>query len=159
MRASAGLTAQQARLVTRLQVLQVAGAATGNWRGVVALAGEALALAQELRVADPGLAGQMHGALGLGFAGVGDYGRAIPLHEQHKTICEELGDRVGLAATCGNLGNCYESTGEYARAITLRAVEEDRRGDGGPRGGGSDVRNPRGLLQQHGGLCAGDRAA
>jgi len=29
------------------------------------------------------------------------------------------GDRAGVAAACGNLGNCYHSTGEYGRAREL----------------------------------------
>jgi len=38
------------------------------------------------------------------------------MHEQHRAICEALGDREGVAAACGNLGNCYCSTGDYGRA-------------------------------------------
>ena len=50
---------------------------------------------------------------------MGDYGRARELHEQHRAICEALGDRAGVAAACGNLGNCYGSTGDYGRAREL----------------------------------------
>ena len=99
-RAAAGPTAQQQRLLERLQDLQDAG----NWLGVVALEHEALALARELRGADPGLAGKIHSVLGHGFHNVGDYGRAREMHEQDRAICEALGDRAGVARACANLG-------------------------------------------------------
>jgi len=34
-------------------------------------------------------------------------------------MCEALGDRAGVAAACGNLGNCFFSTGDYGRAREL----------------------------------------
>ena len=107
-RAPAGLTAEQDRLVTRLGALQAAD----NWLGVVALEREALALARELRGADPGLVGNIHSVLGNGYYGTGDYGRAREMHEQHRALCEALGDRAGLARACGNLGLCYHRTGD-----------------------------------------------
>ena len=48
----------------------------------------------------------------------GNYGRARELHEQHKAIYEALGDRAGVVAACGNLGNCCLNTGDYGRAIS-----------------------------------------
>ena len=41
------------------------------------------------------------------------------MHEQAKAICEALGDRAGVARACGNLGLCYDSTGDYGRAREL----------------------------------------
>ena len=79
---------------------------------------EALALAQELRGADRGLAGKIHGILGNGFRNVGDYGRARELYEQQRALCEALGDRAGVARACGHLGNCCLRTGDYGRAIS-----------------------------------------
>ena len=104
--------------MAKLNELQFAG----DWRGVVALEKEALALAQELRelrVANPGLAGAILNALGLGFRNVGDYGRARELHEQDRAMAEARGDRAGVARACGNLGLCYESTGDHGRAREL----------------------------------------
>jgi len=109
------MTAQQGRLLTRLAELEDAD----DWLGVVALEKEALALAQELRGAHPGWAGKIFNALGLGFRNVGEYGRARELHEQRKAMAEALGDRAGVAAACGNLGNCYFSAGDYGRAREL----------------------------------------
>ena len=43
---------------------------------------------------------------------------------QHWALCEALGDRAGVATACGNLGNCYDSTGDYGRARELH--EQDR---------------------------------
>ena len=108
------------RLVARLNELQRAG----DWLGVVAREKEELALVRELPGADPGLAGKIHGILGLGFENTGDYGRARELHEQCRAIFEALGDRAGVARACGNLGICYTSTGDYGRARELH--EQDR---------------------------------
>ena len=101
------MTAEQRRLVTTLNEL----VAAGDWWGVVELEREALALARELRGADPGLASNIHSVLGNGYFSTGDYGRAREMHEQHRAISEALGDRAGVASACGNLGNCYFSTG------------------------------------------------
>ena len=111
-RAAAEPTAQQRRLVERLQELQDAR----DWRGVVALEKEALALARELRGADPGLAGKILSVLGHGYISTGDYGRAREMYEQVRAIAEALRDRAGVANPCGNLGNCYNRTGDYGRA-------------------------------------------
>ena len=86
-RAQAGLTKEQRRLWTRLGELEAAA----DWRGIVALETEALALARDLRGAHPEVAGAIHGALGLGFYGVGEYARAIALHEEQKAMAEEIG--------------------------------------------------------------------
>ena len=94
--------------------LQEKGFKTGDWRGVVALEQEALALAREIREVHPGNAGTIYSILGLGFDSVGEYARAREMHEQRRAICEALGDRAGVAAACGNLGCCYYSTGDYA---------------------------------------------
>jgi tetratricopeptide (TPR) repeat protein len=87
----------------------------------VALETEALALVRDLRSADPGAAGAIHGVLGLGFEGVGQYARALALLAEAKAISEALGDRAGVAKACCGLGICYQRTGEYARAIALHA--------------------------------------
>ena len=52
-RAQAGLTKEQRRLWTRLSELEAAA----DWRGIVALETEALALARDVRGAHPGMAG------------------------------------------------------------------------------------------------------
>ena len=41
------------------------------------------------------------------------------LFEQHRAMAEALGDRAGVVRACGNLGSCYESTGDYGRAREL----------------------------------------
>ena len=58
----------------------------GDWLVMVALEHEALALARAIREVHP-LAGKIHGILGRGFEGTGDYGRARELHEQYKATC------------------------------------------------------------------------
>ena len=55
-------------------------------------------------------------------------GRASEMHEQHRAICEALGDRAGVSGACCNLENCSYSTGDYGRARELheqhRAISE-----------------------------------
>ena len=105
------MTAEQARLKSRVFDLQDAR----DWQGMVALATEALALARDVQGANLDLAGAIYSILGVGFQNVGQYAQARDMYEQHKVICEALGDRAGMAAACGNLGLCYDSTGDYGR--------------------------------------------
>jgi hypothetical protein len=39
--------------------------------------------------------------------------------EQDRAISGELGDRLGVAKVCGNLGICYSNTGDYGQARAL----------------------------------------
>jgi tetratricopeptide (TPR) repeat protein len=48
---------------------------------------------------------------------LGQYERAIDLHQQSLAIQRELGNRQGEAASLRNLGNAYKSLGQYERAI------------------------------------------
>ena len=111
---------ETAKLYYRVQELQDAR----DWRGLVALEKEALALARELRGAQPAATNAILHALGLGFENTGEYGRARELHEQRKAMAEALGDRAGVAMACSSLGICYLSTGDYGRARELH--EQDR---------------------------------
>jgi len=113
----AGPTAEQVLLLKRLGELQAAR----DWLSLCTLEREALALARDLRGVQPHLAGAIHGVLGVGLDGVGQYARALELHAEHRAMAEALGDRAGVATACGNLGNCYKSTGQYARALELYA--------------------------------------
>ena len=106
------LSTPHGKLVKRLFELQDAD----DWLGVAALEQEALAFVREKRVEHPRLVTAMHGILGLGFAGIGNYGRALEFHTKGKAMYEELGDRAGIAKECGNLGNCYHSMLDYSRA-------------------------------------------
>ena len=85
-----------------------------DWLGVVALEREALELVRAMGVASPKNASSIYLWLGNGFMHVGEYARARELHEQHKAMAEELGDRRGVARACSGLGNLYYRTGEYA---------------------------------------------
>ena len=106
------LATRWTRLAARLTELQDAS----DWLGVVALEREALVLARELQWADPGATVAIHGILGMGFYGVGEYARACEMLEQSKAMAEALGDRAGVSAACSNLGGCYLNMGDYARA-------------------------------------------
>ena len=67
------MTEEQTRLVIRLGEMLVAD----NWRGIAAHEGAALALAQDLRVADPEVAGFILSALGNAHGRLGDFSQAI----------------------------------------------------------------------------------
>ena len=114
-RAPARPTVEQVRLATRLSELFY----VRDWQGIVALEQEALALARGLRGTDPGYAGTIYSWLGNGFLNVGEYSRAREMHEQSKAILEEMGDRLGMAQACGNLGNCCDAMGDYVTGIEM----------------------------------------
>jgi tetratricopeptide (TPR) repeat protein len=75
----------------------------------------ALAAAQKLK--DRGMEGSHLGNLGLAYHYLGNYRRAIELHEQRLAIARETRDRRAEGKALGNLGLAYHSLGEYRRAI------------------------------------------
>ena len=105
------LTEEQMRLETRLDEMLT----DRNWRGIVAQEGAALALARDVRVADPRMAGAILSALGNGHYSMGDFSQAIAYHTQHLAIAKEVGDRAGEGAAYGSLGIAYRSQGDYAQ--------------------------------------------
>jgi len=107
--------AEEAELPTRLYQLEIKGDSLGMLR----LEAEALALAKKLRDSDLETAGFILNLIALSHYRTGGYARACELHEQHRAICEALGDHVGMAAACGNLGCCYHRMGDYGRAREL----------------------------------------
>jgi tetratricopeptide (TPR) repeat protein len=75
--------------------------------------------------------------LGNAYYSLGDYRKAIELHEQALAIAREIGDRRGEGQDLGNLGNTYNSLGEYRKATEfynqhLKIAREigDQRGEG-----------------------------
>jgi len=81
--------------------------------------------------------GRAYVNLGNAYQSLGEYRRAIEMHEKHLAIALETGDRGGEGAAYGNLGNAYQSLGEYRRAIEMHekylaiALETgDREGEG-----------------------------
>jgi len=66
---------------------------------------------------------------------MGQYGKAIELHQESKKIVEEVGDRASVGRTCGNLGNCYESMGQYGKAIKLHQEHKKIAEEVGDRAG------------------------
>jgi tetratricopeptide (TPR) repeat protein len=121
------------RLVQTAQEL----AQSGNWLSLADMADELLRTAQDLRSAKREWAGAIFGWLGVCYKRLGQYTKAIELHEQCLTVATELGDRAGQGGAWGNLGNCYKSLGQYTKAIEhheqhLAIAEEvgDRAGQG-----------------------------
>ena len=101
------------RLATRLDEMRTAR----NWRGIVAQEGAALALARDVRVADPGVSGFIVSALGLAHYSLGNFSQAIAYHTQDLAIAREVGDRAGEGTAYGNLGNAHYRMGDFSQAI------------------------------------------
>ena len=97
------LTAEQMRLVTQLDEMRTAR----NFRGIVAQEGAALALARDVRVADPSMAGAILSALGNAHYSLGNFSQAIAYHTQRLAIAREVGNRAGEGRAYGNLGNAH----------------------------------------------------
>ena len=117
--AQAGLTAEQERLVNRMDELLTAE----DWRGIAALESAAMALARDLRLAHPAAAGAIHSMLGNAYQSLGDSSRAIEYHTQHLAIAREVGDRAGEGRAYGSLGNAYRSLGTFpGRSSTTRSA-------------------------------------
>ena len=57
------------------------------------------------------------GNMGLMFARLGEFRRAIEYYGQQLEIAREIGGRLQEGKALGNLGNAYHSLGEYRRAI------------------------------------------
>ena len=101
------------------------------------MTGDPLRTARELKELEAQWAGVIYGSVGTGYASLGQYAKAIELHEQALAIDKELGDRKGQRTTLKGLGNCYASLGQYAKAMELfeqaLAIKEelgDRAGQG-----------------------------
>jgi tetratricopeptide (TPR) repeat protein len=100
-----------------------------NWRGLAAMEPEAQAVAEELRAAQHPDAAFIYTNLGNCYDLLGQYAKAIELHQQARAIAEEQGDRAGQGSACGNLGNCYSTLRQHAKAIELhkqcRAIHQE----------------------------------
>jgi tetratricopeptide (TPR) repeat protein len=86
--------------------------------------------------------GSVLGNLGLAYADLGEYRRAMEHYEQQLAITIEIGDRRGHGNALGNLGNVYGSLGAAGRAIECyeQALAIDRE-IGDRRGEGADLGN------------------
>jgi tetratricopeptide (TPR) repeat protein len=82
-----------------------------NSLGLAAMAPEAQAVAGELRAARHPNAAAIYNNLGNCFESLGQYAKAVELHEQHRAIAEEDGDRAGQGtATSGSATPRWDST-------------------------------------------------
>ena len=79
--------------------------------------GSALALARDVRVADPRMAGAILSALGNAHYSLGNFSQAIAYHTQDLEIAREEGDRAGEGSANGNLGIAHKSMGDFSQAI------------------------------------------
>jgi tetratricopeptide (TPR) repeat protein len=127
------MTNRQNRVCCTIEELVQAG----NWWGLVAMEAKARTVAEELRVVRHPNAARIFGTLGRCCRALGQYTKAIELHEQRRVIAEEAGDRAEQGSACGDLGNLYNSLGQCAEAIELheqrRAIAQemgDRAGQG-----------------------------
>ena len=65
-----------------------------------------------------GAEGAHLGNLGLAYASLGDYRRAIEYHDQHLAITREVSDRRGESYGLINLGTAHYELREYERAVS-----------------------------------------
>jgi tetratricopeptide (TPR) repeat protein len=81
-------------------------------------------------------------SLGLAYANLGEYRKAIELHEKALEIARRIGDVLSEGNNLGNMGVAYRHLGEYRKAIELheKALEIARR-IGDVRGEGSALGN------------------
>ena len=153
--AQAGLTAEQERLVHRMDELQTAY----DWRGIAALESAAMALARDLRLAHPAAAGAIHSMLGNAYDSLGDFSRAIEYHTQDLAIAREVGDRAGEGSAYGNLGSAYKSLGDFSRAIEYHTQHLAIAREVGDRAGEGRAYGNLGVaLEKNGDLPAAARA-
>jgi len=75
------------------------------------------ALAAARRLKDRAAEGAHLGNLGIAYHALGEYRKAIDLHEQALIIHREIGDRHGEGNVLGNLGIAYDALGEHRKAI------------------------------------------
>ena len=85
--------------------------------------GAALALARDVRVADPGVASFILSALGNAHRSMGDFSQAIAYHTQRLAIAREVGDRAWEGKAYGNLGNAHYWMGNFAQAIAYHTQD------------------------------------
>ncbi|MGW6194816.1 tetratricopeptide repeat protein [Kribbella sp. NPDC055110] len=71
------------------------------------------------QITQPALQTQHLSRLGSYHFSMGDYPKAIGLHEEALRICRETSDRQGEAAALDNLATCHASMGDYPKAIWL----------------------------------------
>ena len=59
---------------------------------------------------------------------MGEYDRAIELHQQHRALAGEAGDLEDMAGSLNNEGNCWKSLAKFETAIEMyeKAGAEER---------------------------------
>lgn len=75
------------------------------------------ALKAAQRLGDRGKESSHLNNLGLAYADLGEFRRAVEFYEKDLAIAREIGDRRGEASTLGNMGYAYKNLGETRRAI------------------------------------------
>jgi len=105
-----------------------------NWRGIAAQEGAALALARDVRVADPSMASAILCALGCAHQSLGDFSQAIEYLTQDLAIVKEVGDRAGMAGRTGTSGNAPFAGGLFSGDQVPHAGPGDCQGGGRPGG-------------------------
>ena len=99
--------------------------------------------------------GAVCGNLGNSYQSLGQYQRAINLHQQSLEIAREISNRRGEANSLGNLGNSYQFLGQYQQAInfhqqSLELAREisDQRGEANSLGNLGNAYDALGQYQQ-----------
>ena len=120
-------TAAQQLVVEKVKEL----AEADSWKALSVMAGDALRTARELREVAPQWAAPTYGRVGVCYQKLGQNAKAIEPFEKVLAILKEMGDRAGQGAafndlakrlqapTLNDLGDCYLSLGQYAKAMEL----------------------------------------
>jgi tetratricopeptide (TPR) repeat protein len=108
-----------------------------QYRDVVKMAEEGLAVAGELCSARPEIAASIYDMIGGRYNTCHEHVKGLRLFEQARALALEAGDRSVLARVCNSLGQYYRGQGEHAKAIAeyeqARAISVElgsRQGEG-----------------------------
>jgi tetratricopeptide (TPR) repeat protein len=106
---------EPAEMIERMQQL----AAARDWKAIVGLRREGLAMARALREERPAEAAVIFSQLGAAFGGMGLFERALEPLEEYQAIVVAAGDKHGEGHACGQLGVTRRSLGQYQLALEL----------------------------------------
>ena len=106
---------EPAEMIERMQQL----AEARDWKTLVGLRRDGLALARSLRHERPAEAAVIYSHVGAAFAGLGLLERAIEPLEEYQAIAVASGDKPGEGHACAQLGWLRRSLGQYQLALEL----------------------------------------
>lgn len=67
----------------------------------------------------------LYSQLGNAYFFLEDFSRAIEYHRQDLTLARQLGDRLGEAKSCGNIGSALKALSQFDEAIACCRMQLD----------------------------------